>query len=186
MEKFQTLMDIIKRRRSIRKFESISVPRDKIIACIEAAMFAPSAENIQPWRFHILDDPGQKSAFCEEVFSGIYRPTRWAMQAPVIIALIADVNMLAHKIGGGIQKIPFHMIDIGICGEHLVLAAQAQDIASCWIGWFDAKKAQKFLKLRKNKTVCELIALGYPDSSCKPKTRKLKSIDQLITWNIGD
>ena len=183
MNRIDSLMNLIRSRRSVRQFRPEPVPRESIMNCIEAARLAPSADNVQPWRFLILDDPVKKAAFSEAVFSGIYRPTRWAAQAPVIIALIADISIIAHRIGGGIQKIPFHMIDIGICGEHLVLAAQAQGIGSCWIGWFNAKKARKCLNLPQKYAVCELIALGYPDEAHKPKTRKMKSSDLLVRWN---
>jgi len=63
------------------------VEREKIESCIEAARLAPSAENVQPCRFLVLDDPDRISEFCGKAFSGIYRYTRWAAKAPVIIAM---------------------------------------------------------------------------------------------------
>jgi len=104
----------ILKRRSTRVFEPRPVERGKILSCIEAARVAPSAENIQPWRFLIFDDQDKKNEFLKEVTKGIYRHTKWAFSAPVIIVLIAETSIIAHKIGGTIQKIPFHVLDIGI------------------------------------------------------------------------
>jgi len=110
------LSSIIQKRRSVRKFESRTVPRDVILSCIEAARYAPSAENIQPWRFIILDDSKVLAAFSRKAFSGIYKHTQWASKAPVLIALIADNNFVVHGVATGLQKIPFHFIDSGITG----------------------------------------------------------------------
>ncbi|MEJ2628290.1 MAG: nitroreductase family protein [bacterium] len=176
------LINLIKNRRSIRKFQEKSVERDKILTCIEAARFAPSAENKQPWRFLILDDIKVKQQFCKAVFSGIYAATRWAKKAPVIIVIIADLDFIAHRIGGRLQKVPFYFIDIGIAGEHFILQAQDLGLGTCWIGWFNIKKAQKILNLPKGKKVCQLIAMGYPDQK-KGIRKKVKKTEQIVFYN---
>jgi len=178
------LINLIKSRRSIRKFQEKPVERDKILTCIEAARFAPSAENKQPWRFLILDDKKIKNQFCDSVFSGIYFPTRWAKKAPVIIVIIADLDLMAHRIGGRVQKTPFYYIDIGIAGEHFILQAQENGLGTCWIGWFNIKKAQQVLNLPKGKKVCQLIALGYPEKrkGIRKKIKKPKEIAFFNKW----
>jgi len=178
------LIDLIKKRRSIRKFKAQPVERDKILTCMEAARYAPSADNKQHWRFLILDDAEIKNNFCNAVFSGIYAATRWAKKAPVIIVIVADINFLAHRIGGRVQKVPFYFIDIGIAGEHFVLKAQELGLGTCWIGWFNLNKAQKTLNIPKGKKVCQLIALGYPDKEkgIRKKIKELKEIAFFNTW----
>lgn len=176
------LIDLIRKRRSIRKFKEKQVERDAIIKCIEAARFAPSADNKQPWRFLILDDQKRKTEFCEAAFSGIYASTRWAKKAPVIIVIIADIDFLAHRIGGRVQKVPFYFIDIGIAGEHFILQAQQLDLGTCWIGWFNLNKAQKILNLPRGKKVCQLIALGYPEQE-KGIRKKVKKLDDIAFFN---
>ena len=173
----------ILKRRSTRVFEPRPVERGKILSCIEAARVAPSAENIQPWRFLIFDDQDKKNEFLKEVTKGIYRHTKWAFSAPVIIVLIAETSIIAHKIGGTIQKIPFHVLDIGISGEHLVLQATELGLGSCWLGWFNRKKSVKILKLSRNFHVYSLLALGYPKEDKRYAPRKLLPMEKIVTFN---
>ena len=176
-------MTAIQGRRSVRKFDSRPVERETILQCIEAARLAPSAENVQPWRFLILDDPEMKLSFCSHVFTGIFRATRWAEKAPVIIVLLADLDIMAHRVAKVVQKIPYYYLDGGIAGEHLVLRAQELGLGSCWIGWFNVKKAEKFLDIPRGMRLCELMALGYPPPDWRPKTKKRKTIDEIVFYN---
>lgn len=177
------LMTLIESRRSVRKFDSRPVDREAILECIEAARLAPSAENVQPWRFIILDNPEIRRSFCDTVFTGIYKATRWAERAPVLMVLVADLDIVAHGIARIIQKIPYYYLDMGIAGEHFVLRALELGLGSCWIGWFNVKKAAKFLKIPHGKQICELIALGYPPPGWSPKFKKRKSLEDLVYYN---
>ncbi|HHF43619.1 MAG TPA: nitroreductase, partial [Candidatus Aminicenantes bacterium] len=87
-----SLLKLIWQRRSIRRFLESPIPREKILLCLEAARWAPSAENVQPWRFLVIDDPEVKQRFAEKVFSGIYFPSRFAQHAPVLILVMARLD----------------------------------------------------------------------------------------------
>ena len=178
-----SIFNTIMKRRSVRRFEQKPVDRKLIFSCLEAARFAPSAENSQPWRFLIIDDPDVKSAFGEKIFSGIYRHTRWAINAPVLVVLLADLDFVTHRIAKVIQGIPFYLIDLGIAGEHFVLQAHSLGLGTCWIGWFHFKKARRFLKLPNNLKICDLIALGHPAKGWEAKQKKSKSIDEITRFN---
>ncbi len=156
------LMEIIERRKSVRKYAPRHIERKKIIQCIEAARLAPSADNMQPWRFIVIDEPEMKKAFCTHVCKGIYRRTRFIENAPVIVVILAKLNFLVHRLGIAISRVNIHLIDIGISGEHLVLQAQELGIGTCWINLFNVKKAAQFLALPNNYRVVSLIAMGYP------------------------
>ena len=177
------LLKVIRERRSVRKFDPRPVERETILSCVEAARLAPSADNIQPWRFIVLDDPEVKETFGREVFSGIYRVTRWALKAPVIVVVLADLNFLVHRVARVVQDIPYYLLDIGIAGEHFVLQAQEVGLGTCWIGWFHPKKAQQFFKLPRSVRVCELMAVGYPSSGWKPNPQKRKPMEEIVFFN---
>ena len=171
---------LVKGRRSIRRYIQMPVEREKILKCIEAARLAPSADNVQPWRFVIIDDPEIKERFASEVFSGIYFPSRFAAKAPVLILILSRPDILANRLGKYIQKIHFHLIDIGIAGEHIVLQAEELGIGTCWIGWFNMRKARKYFKLPRKYKVVSLISMGYYEK--KPsKEKKRKKLSE-ITW----
>jgi nitroreductase len=182
-KKESPVMTLIRNRRSLRTFDTRPVVRETIMECVEAARLAPSADNVQPWRFLILDDPEIISSFCDTVFTGVYRATRWAERAPVLIVLLADLNMMAHRVAKIVQKIPFYYLDIGIAGEHFVLRAQELGLGCCWIGWFNVKRAAKFLKIPSGMRICELMALGYPPPEWSPKPKKRKTIEEIVFFN---
>jgi nitroreductase len=175
-------LKLVKNRRSTRRFVPRSVEREKIITCIEAARLAPSAENVQPWRFVVLDDPVKIQDFSRQVFSGIYRFTRWAEKAPVIIIIFAELDWLANRLGKEIQGTQYYLLDIGIAGEHLGLQAEQLGLASCWIGWFNARKARKFAGVPRRWKATALLVLGYPQQQIKERRPK-KKLEEILFFN---
>jgi nitroreductase len=177
-----TLFQFIKARRSTRKYLNNSVEREKIETCIEAARLAPSAENVQPCRFLVLDEPKRIAEFSEEAFSGIYRFTRWAAQAPVIICIFAELDWLANRIGKQMQGTSYYLIDVGIAGEHLVLQAEELGLGTCWIGWFNAKKTKKYLDVPASWRAVALLSLGYPEFR-KEEVSKRHPLEEVLFYN---
>lgn len=167
-------MEILKsviERRSIRKYLDKPVEKEKIELCLEAARLSPSACNIQPYKFLVLEGE-KKDNFANEVFRGIYKPCIFAAKAPVIIAIISTAKTFKGLIGNQIQDINFSLVDMGIAGEHLILQATALGLGTCWLGWFDKKKANKILNIKKSENVELLISLGYGAEA--PRERKKK------------
>lgn len=177
-----TFQSLVRQRRSIRRYLDKPVEREKILVCIEAGRLAPSAENVQPWRFLIIDDLDIKKTFAREVFSGIYSFSRFAAKAPVLILILARLDIIANRIGKQIQNINFYLIDIGITGEHIVLQAEELGLGTCWIGWFNIRKARKFFKISRKYKIVSIIALGYYEK--KPsKERKRKRLEEIVWFN---
>ena len=173
-------MELVRRRRSIRHFLPKPVEREVIESCLEAARLAPSAENVQPWRFVVLDEPERIREFGHQAFSGIYRLTRWALKAPVLVVVLARLDLLANRIGAHLQGTQYYLLDVGIAGTHLMMRAYEQGLGGCWIGWFNAKKAAAALDLPKKYRVVCCMALGYYD---EPKKRRKKKRDLTgIAW----
>jgi nitroreductase len=178
--------ELISNRRSVRRYLDKPVERDKILTCIEAARLAPSAENVQPWRFLIIDDPKVKTRFAVEAFSGLYSFSKFAAEAPVLILFLGRLDLLANRLGRQIQGVSFYLLDIGIAGEHIALQAEEIGLGTCWIGWFNARKTRKFFKIpRKYKVVC-LMAMGYYDK--RPgREKKRKALEEIAWFNrVGD
>ena len=169
-------------RRSIRRFLPDPVEREKIMACLEAARLAPSAENAQPTRFLIVDEPELRLELARVAFSGIYSMTKFAAQAPVLVVVLAKPNMLVDKVGRRLQGTQFFLIDVGIAGEHFVLRAEEMGLSTCWIGWFDVRRTRKLLRIpRKYKIVC-LLAIGQA-ASRPPSETKRKPLEDIAWFN---
>lgn len=176
--------EVIKTRRSVRKYSPQPVEREKILLCLEASRLAPSACNAQPWYFIVIDEPGLKEEFADEAFSGIYRGTRFAGAAPVLVAVISDPQWLPRA-GGAIRKTDFHLIDIGIAVEHFVLQATGLGLGTCWIGWFDEAKAKDVLRVSGDKKVEIVLALGYPADDFMAAPQKRKAVAEFSIFNTG-
>ena len=166
------LEKVILDRRSIRKYEERPVEREKIDACLQAALLAPSACNSQPWHYIVIDDPKIKEAFCKEVFTGVYAMSKWAEKAPVLVAVVSDRGNFTSRIGNFFRRTEFYLVDQGISGEHFVLRAHDLGLGTCWIGWLNSNKAEKFFKLPKGKKIEHLISVGYPAEAPAPRPRK--------------
>ncbi len=174
--------NLIVQRRSIRRYRDQPVEREKILTCIEAARMAPSADNVQPWRFLIIDDPKIKTTFAKEVFSGIYFISKFAVKAPVLILILARLDIIANRIGKQIQNIHFYLIDIGIAGEHIVLQAEELGLGTCWIGWFNTRKARKFFQIPRKYKIVSMLSLGYYDR--KPsRPKKRRTLEEIVWFN---
>ncbi len=172
---FQSL---VRGRRSIRRFLETPVERDKILACLEAARRAPSAHNAQPWRFIVIDDPAVKAALAAEAFSGIYSASKFAARAPVILVMLVKPGLVASGLGGRLQGIPYHYVDIGIAGEHIALQAEELGLATCWMGWFHVRRTRKFLKVPRTHKVVAMMPIGYAEKrpTREPPRRPLREI----------
>ncbi|HDQ98908.1 MAG TPA: hypothetical protein ENN51_01280, partial [candidate division WOR-3 bacterium] len=113
-------LKLCRARRSVRRYHERPVERTKLEYCLEAARLAPSAENGQPWRFIVFDDPERKRALAERVFGGLYRVSRPLADAPVLVALFIKENLFINRLGGAVQRIPLQFVDAAIAGEHFV------------------------------------------------------------------
>jgi nitroreductase len=173
---------LILSRRSIRRFLPDPVDRAKIVSCLEAARLAPSAENAQPWRFVVVDDPALKEKLAAGAFSGIYGMTRFAARAPILVVVLAAPNRLTHGLARHLQGIQFYFVDIGIAGEHFVLRAEEEGLATCWIGWFNVRRVRKVLGIPRTLKVVALFPVGYA-ASRPPRETKRKSLDEIAGWN---
>ncbi|MFA5098569.1 MAG: nitroreductase family protein [Candidatus Margulisiibacteriota bacterium] len=160
-------------RQSCRRYSDKQVKREDLEYCLEAARLAPSACNSQPWTFIVVTEKTKKAELSEGAFHGIYSMNTFASCAPVLIAVIREKGSGTSRIGAMFKGTDYPLIDIGIACEHLVLAAAEKGLGTCYLGWFDEKRAKKVLGLAKNKKVDLIISLGYPeDSVLREKMRK--------------
>ena len=175
-------LDLARTRQSVREYLNKSVEREKIERCLEAARFAPSARNSQPWKFIVIDEPKLKEAVARKTFDRIISFNRFSLQAPVLIILISERPSITSKIGEAIKDKQFSLIDIGIAAEHLCLQATEGGLGTCILVWFDEMEVKKLLDIPKVERVELIITMGYPASSeIRPKKRK--DLDKIRSYN---
>ena len=178
-----TLFDLIKQRKSVRRFLEKPVEREKIMMCLEAARAAPSACNSQPWRFIVVDEPELKKRLCERAFRGIYFINAFCKQAPVIVVIVSEKGRFLARIGGMFRGTRYYLIDIGIAGEHFVLQAEELGLGTCWIGWFKESAVKKVLGIPKGKKIDVLLAVGYYDRKKVKSTHDREPLEKIASFN---
>ena len=160
------IFEVIRDRRSIRKYKDIPVEPEKIELVLQAARLAPSWKNLQCWRFLVLTDAEKRSklldAFPDE------NPGKKAIaMAPVVIVACADPQQ-----SGFDNDMDYYLADTAIAFEHLCLAAHALGLGSCWMAWYDEEQIKQSLGLPAQVRIVGITPLGYPDQEPKPRPRK--------------
>ncbi len=173
------VFEVIKKRRSIRNYKDIPVEEDKIIKIIEAAILAPSASNGQPWRFIAVKDKNLLTKIVKETLGVI---NQWAISAPlIIVGCSVKTSIITHYFGEVASGIKYHILDMGIALEHIVLEAEELGLSSCWIGWFNEKSIKEILNINSTWRVVSLITIGYSDESYSHAPRRRLALDKILT-----
>jgi nitroreductase len=177
-------LELVKQRSSCRDYLEKPVPDEILNTCLEAARWAPSACNKQPWRFIAVKDSALRKQICDKaLLPGI--PMPWLKKAPLIMVLCAVKSLVTHSLAPMLSGVKYHLVDIGIAGEHFVIAAENQGIGTCWIGWFKPKAVRKILNIPRDVEILSLISAGYPASSSEPASRlSLEEISCVDQWKI--
>lgn len=164
--------EVVKNRRSYRVFKSEMPEKEKIERILEAARLAPTWGNKQGVHYILVQEPENVKA----VWEAIGQETKFTDAPMFIIGVISPSASGENKNG---EK--YYGVDFGICFEHLILAAAAEGLATCWIGWFNEKKVKEVLNISTGYKVMGLTPLGYP---IKPKgeVKERKSLNEIVHY----
>ena len=160
----QAAIENIMTRTSIRQFKAQPVEQDKVDILLKAAMAAPSALNLQPWHFIVIND---KETIA--LLSG-KQPTN----APLMIAVCGDTDKT--MLPDGSTKLPdFWVEDVSAATENLLLAAHALGLGAVWTGVYPAMdrtaEVANVLNCPQNIVPLAVVRVGYPDESPEPKNK---------------
>ncbi len=169
------VLEAIKNRRSVIRFETTPIEEEKIQAILEAGRWAPSWLNKQPWRFIVVTDPAIKESLSK------FAPTVYKLgvqEAPVCIVVSVDPN-----------EDPYHFIEDGAAAtQNMTLAAYSLGLGSCWIGTFRLKeekesseeKIKNALGIPKTHRVVSFLPIGILKYT---KEKDRKELSQLVYRN---
>ena len=160
----QAAIENIMTRTSIRQFKAQPVEQDKVDILLKAAMAAPTALNLQPWHFIVIND---KETIA--LLSG-KQPTN----APLMIAVCGDTDKT--MLPDGSTKLPdFWVVDVSAATENLLLAAHALGLGAVWTGVYPAMdrtaEVANVLNCPQNIVPLAVVRVGYPDESPEPKNK---------------
>lgn len=206
----QDLLELMKRRRSIRTYKNQPVPREYIEMILEAARWAPSGENFQPWHFIVTQDRntireigliGARASgrrFLMEYLSGELgkrlaaipkekrdRVIRRLVEGEVS-GFVADAPMLitfCTRIGEGVDT----PMDLAAAAQNALLMAEALGLGACWVigpckDPRDQKKVRRVLKVPDDYYVYFVLCAGFPNESPRPRPRK--PLSEIVSYDI--
>ncbi|MFH1417360.1 MAG: nitroreductase family protein [Planctomycetota bacterium] len=151
------VLDAIKTRRSIRAYASRPIPPDVFDRMRQALRFAPSACNLQPWRFILVTDEQLRRQIAK-----LSHDQLWIADAPVAVVACGFPDQAYKTMGGYGNSVE---IDVAIALDHLTLAAVAEGLGTCWIGAFDEKRIKALLHVPPPVKIVAMTPLGYPTSA---------------------
>ncbi len=165
-----SVLDVLKKRRSIRKYQTKPVESEKITEVLDAARLGPSANNQQPCYFIVITRPEAK-----ESLRAAYKAD-WFVQSPVIIVGCANPKEAWRRGSFGEE---YWKVDLAIAFQNLVLAATELGLGTCWIAAFDENAVKNALNIPKEVRVVAMTPLGYPDEEKDPVTDR-KPLEKIV------
>jgi len=165
--------DVLKKRQSVRNYDPQKEISEKVLfRILEAGRIAPSAANRQPWKFVLVKDQKLREEVCR-CYKG-----EWLKNAPAILVVVGrrDRSWVRPKDSHNSLE-----VDLTIALDHMILAAAAEGVGSCWIMAFDYDILGSVLNLQENEFVSCLTPLGYPPEDYtgdRPLDRK--KLDDII------
>ena len=173
-------LDLVTARQSDRAYDkNRPVEQEKLERILEAARLAPSACNAQPWKFVVVTDP-ELSIKVGKASAGLGM-NKFAKDAPVHILIVEESMNVTSLLGNKIKDKYFPLVDIGIAASHICLAAEAEGLGSCILGWFDEREIKNLVGIPQKKRLLLDITIGYSLKPKKPKVRKPK--EKVISYN---
>lgn len=174
--------DLLMRRWSPRAFDERPVESHTLRSLFEAARWAPSSNNEQPWRF-IMASKHDHDTQWKRLFDCLAEGNRrWAFRAPVLMLSIASINF---EDDGTPNRHAFH--DTGLAVENLVLQATAHGLVVHQMAGFDVEKARAELKIPSGYEPVAMIAIGYPgDPAVLPERLRERELRPRSRRPIGE
>jgi nitroreductase len=158
----------IQSRYSVRGYKRDAVSDADLTKVLEAGRQAPTAANRQPFRIIVVHTEGR-----EEELATVYG-RRWFTQAPLVLAVVAVPGEAWRRTDGK----PYDEVDATIAMDHMILAATALGLGTCWVAAFDPAAAREVLGLPDDVEPIAFTPLGWPDKA-SPSTGR-RPLEELV------
>lgn len=157
------ILEVIKNRRSIRKYKREPISEEEIDKILEAGRWAPSAGNSQPWSFIVL-----KSEEARKKVADAIPPGKFLSDAPLGIAVTINPRASSHPVEDG-----------AAATQNMLLEAHSLDLGACWIGAYgtaNEERARKILDVPEGERLLSVIAIGRPAESPEKSRKEMGEI----------
>ncbi len=165
------VFEAIKSRRSIRSFLDRPIEEEKLLRVLEAGRLAPSAKNLQEWKFVVVRDRELRKKVAVAANN-----QHFIAEAPVII--VGCATLVDYVMTCGQYAYP---IDLTIAMDHMALQAVEEGLGTCWIGAFKENEVKRILQIPEQIRIVQIFPLGYPKTI--PPPRKRKNLDEIACYD---
>lgn len=167
------VLEAIRQGKSASKFKSTPVPEEKVTAIFTAARHAPSAQNLQPWKFIVVSDEDIKQKLAQACTDG-----RHIADAPLIIVACARLDEAEATVGGYMNSYP---LDLGMAMAHVSVTATSEGLATSWVFSFREEKVRSVLQIPEDAKVVGLSPLGFATAFDESTGRK--HLSEILSYN---
>ena len=165
--------DVVHERRSVRHFTDASVSHEDIDTILKAGVAAPSAGNVQPWRFVVVESEEARMRL-----AGALDQT-WAAAAPISIVVCVDPRPCRGRYGDR-GALLYSIQDSAAATQNMLLACVALGLASCWVGAFDEDAIRASLGIKKPITPVAILPIGHSAQASGKQARR--PLSEVSVW----
>jgi len=171
------LTDCIRTRRSVRKYIDKPIPWELVTLVLDAGRMAPSAGNLQNWRFIVVKDEGRKKKIAEAAIN-----QSWMEKAAVHIVVVGEPEKSKAFYGVRGERI-YTIQNCAAAVENMLLAAHDAGLGACWVGAFDEFLLAKAIALPDLAVPYAIMTLGYADEKpMLPPKFRIEHVTYLERW----
>jgi nitroreductase len=149
------VFDAMRESHSVRSFKQEMITEPTLTRILEAACWAPSAGNLQPWYFYVVTNPSLK----EKIAGACYDQDQ-VKEAPVVIVIMADPARSNDRYGERGAQL-YCLQDTAAAIQNMILASTALGIDNCWVGAFDEVAVQRLVEAPPRLRAVSILCLGY-------------------------
>ena len=153
------VFDAMRESHSVRNFKPHLIPEATISRILEAASWAPSAGNLQPWYFYVVTNTELKERIADACFG-----QEQVADAPAVVVIMADPARSNERYGERGAQL-YCLQDTAAAAQNMLLAAAGLGIGACWVGAFDEVAVQNMLEAAPRLRAVAIICLGYSDEA---------------------
>jgi nitroreductase len=169
----EALLTLLRERRSIRRYRADPVPDDMVERLLEAGRWAPSANNLQPWNFIVVQDEAIQEQIARlTLYSG--EPRVQLNQSPLLIVLCGvERDRIYHEYLNG---------DVAMAALQMMLQAEAMGLGTCWVGGLDREGIGGLLRIPDPIEVVCLLTVGFPAEA--PQAPSRRPLDEIVHYDL--
>ena len=170
-------IECLRSRRSVRKFLDVPLEWDKISTILDCGRLAPSAGNLQNWKFIVVTEKDLKDAVAHACVQQL-----WVAGAAAIITIVAEPEKAKRFYGMRGERL-YTVQSCAAAAENMLVSAHALGVGGCWIGAFDEELLKTALGLPVEIRPQVVLAFGYADEKpVKPKKYPLEVVTYRKHW----